>query len=115
MEYQNTTSLKLWRTAFASEHYVGLFSGQQTHDPALRFIGQIIRFTQDTDVITNLVQSALPSNYEGNTLEEIPAIVENAINKGYADQKPFEIIEGETQAKALISLAKNSGAVFFSR
>jgi hypothetical protein len=113
MEHQNTTSLKVLRAAFTSEHYVGLFNGLQTHDPALRFIGQIIRFTQDKDLITSLVQSGLPSSYAGNTLQEIPAIIKNAINKGYGDPEPFEIIEGETQAKALISLAKNSGAIFF--
>lgn len=114
MQTQNTTSLKLIRVAFSSEHYPCLFDGKKTDDPTFRFIGQLSRCTADADLIKRAVKTGFPSDYEegdGDTFETLDNKIERILNQ--QNNNDLNIVEGESQAKALISLAKNSGAVFF--
>jgi hypothetical protein len=85
-----TASAKLIETCFESEHYAALFSGESTHDPALRFIGQILRHTQDEALILRVIASGLPESYKENssaktknTLQEVPGMIKDAISKGF--------------------------------
>lgn len=91
------TSLKMLQTCFESEHFAALFTGEGTHDPALRFVGQIIRFSQDESLISDLVASGLPEDYlempsakTKNTLEEVPGFVKSAVAKGFHEPKGAE-------------------------
>lgn len=83
MTTQTEISIDLIQACFESEHFPKLFSGKDTHDPALRFVGQIVRFTEDADFIHAIVKSGLPQDYAGNTLNEVNGMVESAMKKGF--------------------------------
>jgi len=76
-------SFGLLRTVFESEHTQQLFAGTETHDPTLRLVAQSVQFTDDENYITSIVSAALPTNYGGNTLVELPGMIESAIEKGF--------------------------------
>lgn len=74
--------------AFGSEHLAALASGSNTHDAALRASAQLVRFTRDASWILDVVRSALPLTYDGNSLDELPGMVADAIKNGFGDPPP---------------------------
>ncbi len=95
-------SVGLIRAAFESEHFPGLFSGKETHDPALRFIGQIVAFTEDEDWITEMVRSGLPPDYASDTLGEVRGMVRDAIKKGFDKRETGEKEEKKSGSAAIL-------------
>src|SRR5690349_17947375 len=75
--------LKLLEAALTSEHLPSIIGGKQTHDGALRYVGQLVQHATDTDLIQAIVGGALPPNYSGDTLHEVPGMVASAIDKGF--------------------------------
>ena len=65
---------------FVSPHVPELFQGSNTHDPALKFVHQIIRHTQDRDTIHAVIGAALPGTYEGDTPTEIDGMIDWALD-----------------------------------
>ena len=45
-----------------------LFAGVDTHEPALRLVAQLVRHTEDDNLLQAIVTAALPENYSGDTL-----------------------------------------------
>ena len=72
----------LFETAFTSEHVPDLIDGEQTHEAGLTFVAQLVSHTQDEGQIQGLIAAALPENYSGNTLAEVPEMVKSALAKG---------------------------------
>jgi len=86
----HTVSLGLIRAVFTSAHACALTKGGSTHDPARDFVAQLVRHTQDDEFITRLVGAALPEQYAGNTIEEVPAMIAGAREKGYDSPRDAE-------------------------
>ena len=78
----------LIKTAFASEHYPNLFSGNETDDPAFRIIGQLVHYTNDAALIKNVIISGLPKNYDGNTIEQLDDKIERTLAKDWHLEEP---------------------------
>jgi hypothetical protein len=80
---QSSVSISLIRGVFSSEFTPQLFSGSQTHMPALRLVAQLVRHTEDDNLLQAIITAALPENYSGNTLEELPEMIAGARRKGF--------------------------------
>lgn len=81
-------SIEFIKKAFASKYYPDLFAGEMTHDAARGLIAQLVAFTDDEDLLFEIVRSGLPEHYEGDTLDEISAMIRGAIAKGFGDHSP---------------------------
>lgn len=79
----NTVSKGLIDITLSSAYGAELGSGANTHEPVLRFIGQLVQHTQNEDLISAIVEARLPDDYSGNTLKEVPKMIESAIEKGF--------------------------------
>lgn len=78
-------TVKLLKTCFESEHVQPLQQGEQTHDAALRFVGQLVHCTKDPDRIKAIVGACLLPSYDSNTREELDEMIQGAIEKGFGD------------------------------
>jgi len=70
-----------------SANAAGLRAGGDTHMPALHFVGEVVPYTQDVAWITEMAAGCLPVGYSGNTLSEIPGMIKDSVNKGFATRK----------------------------
>ncbi|MCC3246086.1 hypothetical protein LG047_12260 [Methylocystis sp. WRRC1] len=114
MQHSVVVSIGMIKAVFESEHVPDLLQGEATHDAATRFVAQLVRFTADEDRILALVAAALPPNYAGDTLMEIPAMVAGALRKGY-DARPARPASGKRKpCDVLAELIEASGAEFFT-
>ena len=104
-------SIDLIASAFTNPHYAKLFSGTSTHDAALATVNRMIRHTQDEGLITRIIASGLPLNYEGNTLKEVSEMITSAIEKGIGEPKTAKT--KPSPAELLVSTALAAGAVLF--
>ncbi|MBV9826605.1 MAG: hypothetical protein JO001_13185 [Alphaproteobacteria bacterium] len=103
--------VSLLQTVFTSQHLPGLFGGYTTHDSALRFIAQAVRYTQDAKYLTTIVAAALPEDYGGNTLAEVPAIIQSALDKGFGEVS--ERKESSKKPNSPIEIAKEAALELF--
>ena len=94
---QSAVSIGLIREVFSSQFTPQLFAGVDTHEPALRLVAQLVRHTEDDNVLQALVTAALPENYSGDTLRELPGMIAGARQKGFdkadTDSAEFEMTE----------------------
>jgi hypothetical protein len=60
---QSSISIGLIREVFSSEFTPQLFAGVETHTPALRLVAQLVRHTEDDNLLQAIVAAALPENY----------------------------------------------------
>lgn len=104
-----TIRLDLLQTVLCSSNVPPLFGGTNTHDPALKLVGQLVPHTQDVARIQAIVAACLPEAYGGDTLAEVPGMIESAIAKGF-DQPSTESKSGKpTQAELAIKTAEARG------
>lgn len=107
-------SLALIENAFKSSNYPCLFSGEDTHDPARDLIAQLIAYTDDEDLLFAIVRSGLPDNYEGNTLQEIPAMIKGALAKGFQNRSEDDpSLVSETIASRVLAHAFEGDVEYF--
>jgi hypothetical protein len=75
-----------------SPNAAGLMAGGDTHMPALHFVGEVVPYTQDPQWVREMAAGCLPVDYSGDTLKEIPGMIQDSLKKGYgtprADKKP---------------------------
>ena len=76
-----TVSIGLIREVFSSEFTPQLFAGVETHVPALRLVAQLVRHTEDDNLLQAIVAAALPESHSGNTIAELPDMVAGARRK----------------------------------
>jgi hypothetical protein len=84
---QADISIGLIREVFSSEFTPQQFAGVDTHVPALRLVAQLVRHTEEDALVKAIVAAALPENYSGNTLTELPRMIAGARMKGF-DKQP---------------------------
>lgn len=100
------------KTAFQSQHFKMLFSGEKTHKPALEFTKEIIPFTTDKGLIMELIKAGLPEIYRGDTLKETSAMVEWCLENGFDSMSGDD--GGETSPPLiLLNLVERSGSILF--
>jgi hypothetical protein len=105
---QEAQSMGLITAVLQSEHTPTLFGGVDTHDPALRLTAQLVRYTEDDDLIMQIVVAALPPDYKGNTYAELPKMIESARENG------FDAGGGEPSAVEIaVRIMKNAGVTLF--
>lgn len=90
--------------------------GGGTHDAALRFVGEMVAFTQDGDWISAIVAGFLPANYSGNTLDEIPGMVSDSVKNGFASPVRNNTKEEKLSAaqQANLILSSNLMELFYT-
>ena len=106
---QSSVSIGLIREVFCSEFTPQLFAGVTTHAPALHLIAQLVRHTQDDNVLQAIVTAALPETYAGDTLKELPEMIAGARRKGF-DKAATDLAEFEMTEAGLVFFksARNS-------
>ena len=103
----------LLEAAFTSAHVPELFGGDDTHEPALRFVGQLVRHTQDVDHIVSIGVACLPTRYFGNTPAELRPMVEDAIRQGFHKQ-PVKSRKGTPKpSEQCVTLAERASIELF--
>jgi hypothetical protein len=107
---QAVVSISLIREVFCSEFTSQLFAGVETHMPALRLVAQLVRHTEDDDLLQAIVTAALPENYSGNTLEEVPEMIAGARRKGF-DQASTDSAEFEMTESGLVFFKTTRGSI----
>src|SRR5262245_48081020 len=80
---QAVVSAGFIQTLFCSEFTPQLFAGIDAHDAALRLVAQLVRHTENNDLLFAIIAAALPENYSGNTLGELPEMIAGARRKGF--------------------------------
>jgi putative DNA primase/helicase len=94
---QSSVSIGFIREVFSSEFTPQLFAGVATHAPALRLVAQLVRHTEDDNLLQAIVTAALPETYAGDTLRELPEMIAGARRKGFdkaaSDSAEFEMTE----------------------
>jgi hypothetical protein len=76
----------LIQSAFQSQHAPTLMAGRETHDPTLKFVAQLVAHADDDELIRSVIVAALPENYSGDTLKELPGMIASARRKGFSDR-----------------------------
>lgn len=78
----------LIEAAFTSQHVTPLMEGRDTHEPALKLVAQLVAHADVDEVIRSVVVAALPENYSGDTLKELPEMIAGARRKGFDERLP---------------------------
>jgi hypothetical protein len=107
-------SIEFIKKAFTSKYYPDLFAGEMTHHAALGLVAQLVPFTDDEDLLLEIVRSGLPENYEGDTLEEISAMVKGAIAKGFGENDTTRLADAtKSLASQVVKLAMAKATELF--
>lgn len=96
------TPIGLMRTTFTSEFTPQLFGGAETHEPALRLAAQLVRCSEDDDLIAAIITAALPEGYRGDTVEELPEMIAGARRRGF--DKQSEVKRARISTADLLSM-----------
>jgi P4 family phage/plasmid primase-like protien len=75
--------LKLPRIVVASPHTKTIATGETTHDAAVALTAQLVAVGAPDDQIEAIFRALLPASYDGNTLIELPGLIESARRKGF--------------------------------
>ncbi len=78
--------IKVLATAIRSDHVTCLASGEETHSAALAFVAQLASAGATDDEINAFVVGLLPEGYSGDTIKELPGMIDTARKKGF-DQR----------------------------
>lgn len=77
-------NIKYLESLCQNEHLSKLINATEgTHTDTLNMINSLVQFTTAPDFYIGLFESAVAPNYEGNTVDEIPAMLEGAKEKGF--------------------------------
>jgi len=107
MQNFTVAPIALIKTVFESEHIPALFTGRQTHEPALCLVAQLVKHADD-DWTTSIVRAALPNDYSGDTVRELPEMITGARAKGFD-----EATEKRGKRPTIFQLVFASGATTF--
>ena len=105
------TKLGLLKRVVASPHSLALTAGVSTHEAGLRFAAELVTFGCEDALIFEVFKSLLPSNYSGNSMQELPEWIGSARRKGFGE--PNRQAQKRSAADKLIDLFEQSGATLF--
>lgn len=99
----------LLKRVVESEFTTEIISGQSTHDPAIKLVGQLVQSGVSDERVKSIVEALLPPNYSGDTLNELPEMISGAREKGF--DKPSS--GSEKQSLAALRLFNALDVEFF--
>ncbi|MEP0941943.1 MAG: bifunctional DNA primase/polymerase [Rhizobiaceae bacterium] len=106
--------LNVIKVTVESEYLPALIGGTETHTAAAAFVAQLVRAQCTDEEISAVLIGALPENYSGNTLDELPELISSARAKGFGD--PLPTPKGDKQsAKLLLAVAMLDMFLFHDR
>ena len=108
----HTVSIELIDATLNSAYGAELGLGENTHEPALRYIGQLVQQTQNEELVAAIVEARLPEGYSGDTLKEVPKMITSAIEKGF-DKNKKPASSDDKQSTEAMSEIKTSGMTLF--
>jgi hypothetical protein len=111
--FDEVISVRLLDTAFRSQHFPELFSGEGTHDAACAFVAQLAGVTCNGDFVTAIVQSGLPDDYSGDTLAEIPGMLRSALAKFPQTEASAKSDKLQSMSSAAVTLATSIASELF--
>lgn len=71
-------SYALLEAVLTDKNFPLLFSGEATHNPARDISYKLVQKGASDEFITAIIDAALPTNYAGDTLRELPRMIEGA-------------------------------------
>ena len=82
MKDEQVVSARLLRAVFESEESAALTLGVSTHDPARDPAARMVALAEDQKIM-DVITALLPERYEGDTLKELPRMIDGARQKGF--------------------------------
>ncbi|MEC8664470.1 MAG: hypothetical protein VXY16_03255 [Pseudomonadota bacterium] len=76
MEHSNQLNKTLIQSCVESGAYAALLNGNDNHDNGLKLVMDILPYTRDEELIKSIISSALGPDYKGNTLNEVPQLIQ---------------------------------------
>jgi hypothetical protein len=78
----NQAWLRTVETVVAEPGIDSILSGSGTHEAALRLTAKLVGIVSD-EIIVDVISAILPTDYKGNTLDELPEMIASAREKGF--------------------------------
>ncbi len=75
--------LAILKLVVEAEETQVLLTGETTHDAGLRLSAKLVSFGLDDEEIRAIITALLPSDYEGNSLDELQGWIDSAREKGF--------------------------------
>lgn len=100
-------SLKLLRAALNNPNLPTIFTGNTTHDAARDFVAALVHEGAEDDVIRDLAEAALPVGYTGDSLRELPALIDGARRKGFDKHRGSKSSRRSIAQSAFAAIAKD--------
>lgn len=95
------------------EHAPTLLSGHSTHEAGLRLAAQLVSFGCTDQQVHDFITALLPSNYSGNTKDEISEWLESARKKGFDRPRGARKKSRANTAEQVVQLFDATGARLF--
>jgi len=106
--------LSLLKEVIGSEEVKPLLSGHATHDAAVSLSARLVRRGTTDEQIEAVFRALLPSDYNGNTLDELPELISSARQRGFgADANDGDEQEADSVTAVLLRVAANGGIELF--
>jgi hypothetical protein len=87
-----------------SKHTLVILTGQGTHDAVLALVGQLVAAGVSREIILRSVPALFPQVYKGNSLEELPGMVESAFEKGFDSAAASTAIDMQIARRLIFDL-----------
>jgi hypothetical protein len=81
---------KILKAVIGSDHTPHILSGESTHEPTLSLVGLLVSIGVSDDDIRSIIRSLLPVDYQGDTMNELGAMIAGAREKGFDDDDKEE-------------------------
>lgn len=94
--------LKIIETVLKSENAPIIISGSGTHEATLKMAAQLVSAGSQKDEIAEYLSALFPLGYSGNSIKELPDMIDSALEKGYQEVSAAQSIDARV-AKAIIS------------
>jgi Bifunctional DNA primase/polymerase, N-terminal len=108
----NSQKLAILRLVVSSRNALVLLTGNSTHEPGLRLTAELVASGCKDELVREIVISLLPTNYTGNSLDELSEWIESARRKGFDRGADLQQSKKSASDK-LIELFEQSGAALF--
>ena len=97
-EYQ----LLLIEAVLSSKYTPTIIAGEGTHEAALKLTAQLVKAGFSRDELLAPLSALFPSGYKGNSLKELPGMIDDALQKGFHENASSPTVDAGA-AKAVIN------------
>ncbi|MEP1340598.1 MAG: bifunctional DNA primase/polymerase [Ekhidna sp.] len=105
----NKRFMKFLATVVSSDHSSTVISGKATNDASLALSAQLVGAGMDDEEIMRAFRGLLPLDYSGDTMQQLPGMIEGARKKGF-DTKPER---SKKQSVVTLEFLKEAGYQLF--